>query len=169
MNSLEASELPTANHALGVSVLLTQQEYRNLDLDLLSLRIVEEETHLTALHYQQSHLKTGYELLKLQALQNKINAATHETLPPSHPATARQTKINAPIMPDPTQSASLKPELTDARIRLALYALDSALKPSGVFLEIDISDLAPDLNYIQSLSPTARYQFALNLLQQQAV
>ncbi len=88
---------------------------------------------------------------------------------PHHPATARQTKINAPIMSNPTQIASLKPKLTDSQIRLALYALDSALEPSGVFLEIDTSDLAPDLNYIQSLAPTARYQFALNLLQQQTV
>ncbi|HEY9642639.1 MAG TPA: hypothetical protein V6C57_19285 [Coleofasciculaceae cyanobacterium] len=72
-------------------------------------------------------------------------------------------------MPDPTQIASLKPKLTDAQIRLVLYALESALKPSGVFLEIDTSDIAPDINYIQSLAPTARYQFALNLLQQQSV
>ncbi|HEY9630827.1 MAG TPA: hypothetical protein V6C84_26320 [Coleofasciculaceae cyanobacterium] len=72
-------------------------------------------------------------------------------------------------MSDPTQIASPKSKLTDAQIRLALYALDSALEPSGVFLEIDTSDLAPDLDYIQSLPPTARYQFALNLLQQQAV
>ncbi|MBW4660290.1 MAG: hypothetical protein KME15_16565 [Drouetiella hepatica Uher 2000/2452] len=83
MNSLEASELPTANHALGRSVRLTQQAYRNSTLDLLNLRIAEEETNLTALQYQQNHLKTGYELLKLQALQNKVNAATPETSPPS--------------------------------------------------------------------------------------
>jgi len=83
MNSQEASELPTAHHALGTSVRLTQQAYRSFSLDLLNLRIAEEETHLTALHYQQSHLRTGYEWLKLQALQNKVNAASPKTPPPS--------------------------------------------------------------------------------------
>lgn len=83
MNSLEAAQLPTANHALGVSVRLMQQAYRNFSLDLLNLRIAEAEIYLTALQSQQSHLKTGHEWLKLQALQNKVNAATPETPPPS--------------------------------------------------------------------------------------
>ncbi|MBI4738772.1 hypothetical protein HY772_04360 [Candidatus Woesearchaeota archaeon] len=93
MNSLEAAQLPTANHALGVSVRLTQQAYRNFSLDLLNLWIAAEETHLIALQYQQSHLKTGHEWLKLQTLQNKVNAATPKT-PPFSPSGYRKADPN---------------------------------------------------------------------------
>ncbi len=72
------------------------------------------------------------------------------------------------MLSTPTSTiAPLQLQLSDPQIRLAVYALDSALESSGVFLDVDTSDLDQEIAYIESISPAARYQYALNLLQQQ--
>ncbi|MBD3887056.1 hypothetical protein IFO70_36180 [Phormidium tenue FACHB-886] len=61
-------------------------------------------------------------------------------------------------------SILLRVNLTDPQIRLALYALDSALEPTGVFLDVDTHDLLADITRLESLAPIERYRFALSLL-----
>lgn len=51
-------------------------------------------------------------------------------------------------------------------LRLAFYSLESALQPSGVYVDIDAADLTGEIEAIESLPPNARYSLALNLLQQ---
>ena len=56
------------------------------------------------------------------------------------------------------------PPLSDRQIWLALYALASALEPSGVFVEVDTTDLSEEIANLHPLTPADRYHYALTML-----